>query len=83
MNEPHFRFAGWFTLDVRMVAALLVFSAALAVLVLAVRYKGRRWDEHVVGFLAVFSVCFAVSLGVTNWIAANPALRVETLFAVP
>lgn len=83
MTEAQFRFAGWFTLDVRMLATLLLFSAALATLVLVLRYRNRRWDEYVVGFVAVFAVTFAVTLTVTNWIAVNPAIKVETVFAVP
>ena len=83
MNDAQFRFAGWFTLDVRLLATLVVFSAAFAVLVLALRFRQRRWDEAVVGFLAIFALTFAVTLTLTNWIAANPALRIETVFAVP
>ena len=83
MNDDRFRFAGWFTLDVRMLLTVLVFSAAVAVLFLALRYKGRRWDEHVVGFFAVFGVSLLLTVVLTNWLAGNPALRIETLFPVP
>ncbi len=77
------RFAGWFTLDVRVVLILLVFSAAIALLVVALRLRGRRWDEHVVMFLAVFALVLVAATWATNWLAPMPAWRIETLFAVP
>ncbi|MBM4345503.1 MAG: hypothetical protein FJ100_19195 [Deltaproteobacteria bacterium] len=83
MSDPQYRFAGWFTLDVRLLVALVVFAAALAVLVLAIKFHRRRWDEWIVGFLALFAVAFLVGLIATNTIATHPALKVETLFAVP
>ena len=81
--DPSYRFAGWFTLDLRLVAALLVLSGAVAVLVLAVWFKGRRWDEYLVGFVAVFVTALVVGLGVTDLLGGFPALRIETLFPVP
>lgn len=83
MSDPQYRFAGWFTLDVRLLLALVVFAGALAVLVLALKFQKRRWDEWVVGFLAIFAVAFLVGLLATNAIATNPALKLETVFAVP
>lgn len=83
MNDDPLRFAGWFTLDVRLLVTLLVFSLATATLVVALRLRGRRWDEHVVSFLAVFALSLLTTLIVTNLVAAHPALRVETFFPVP
>ncbi len=83
MSDPQYRFAGWFTLDVRLLIALVVFASALAILVLALRFRQRRWEEWLVGFLAVFAVAFLLGLVATNTIATNPALRIETVFAVP
>ena len=83
MGDQGYRYAGWFTLDLRLCATLAVFATALAVLVLALGYRGRRWDAYVVGFLAVFTVAFLTALIATNALAAYPALRVETFFAVP
>lgn len=77
------RFAGWFTLDVRVVAILLVFAAAVATLVVALRLRGRRWDEYVVMFLAVFALALVAATLTTNWLAPMPALRIETVFPVP
>ncbi|GEM_PF-2973688 len=70
-------------LDVRLAATLVVISVALGVLVLALWFKGRRWDEYVVGFIAVFGISLLVGVLVTNAIAAYPALSVETIFPVP
>lgn len=83
MNDEHFRFAGWFTLDVRVAATLLVFAAAVATLVVALRARGRRWDEHVVLFLAVFAVALLGATVASNWLSGYPALRIETFFPVP
>jgi hypothetical protein len=83
VTESGFRYAGWFMLDVRLTASLLTFSVALAVLVLAMWFKGRRWDEYVVGFCAVFVLSLFATLLLTNAIAAFPALSVETMFPVP
>lgn len=83
MNDDSFRYAGWFTVDLRMLATLLAFSVAAAVLVLALHFKGRRWDEYLVGFMAVFMLAFAGSLTLTNALAIYPALRIETVFPVP
>lgn len=83
MNENHLRFAGWFTLDVRMLLTVLVFSTAVATLFLALRYKGKRWDEQIVGFFAAFALCLTATWVLTNLLAANPALRIETFFPVP
>ncbi len=83
MTEAGFRYAGWFMVDARLAAALLVLSAATAVLVLALWFKGRRWDEYVVGFCAVFAVSLLASVLLTNGIAAFPALRIETIIPVP
>ncbi len=83
MGDQGYRYAGWFTLDVRLCATACVFSIALAVLVLALGFRGRRWDEYVVGFLAVFSLGFAAALIATNTLAGFPALRIETFFPVP
>lgn len=83
MTEDSFRYAGWFTVDLRMLATLVVFSAAAAVLILALHFKGRRWDEYVVGFLAVFALALGGSVLLTNVLGVFPALRLETLFPVP
>jgi membrane protein YdbS with pleckstrin-like domain len=83
VTEQSFRFAGWFTLDIRLLAALFALCAALAVLVLAVWFKGRRWDEYVVGFVAVFTFAMVATLLLTNLVGGFPAVRIETLFPVP
>ncbi len=83
MNDEGYRFAGWFLVDVRLAAALAVFSLAAAILVLALYFKGRRWDEYVVGFFAVFCLALVGSMVLTNVLAAFPALRIETIFPVP
>lgn len=83
MPEESYRYAGWFTLDLRMLATLVVFSAAVSVLVLALRFKGRRWDEYVLGFFALFGLAFLFTLAATNALAAFPALRIETFFPAP
>jgi predicted Na+-dependent transporter len=83
MNDEGLRFAGYFALDVRLLVTCLVFAVALATLAVALRLRGRRWDEHVVGFLAVFSLSFLITLGLTNLLAVHPALRIESLFPVP
>lgn len=83
MTEEGYRFAGWFLVDVRLAVALGLFSAALAVLVVALYFKGRRWDEYVVGFVAVFSLALVGTVLVTNALAAFPALSIETIFPVP
>lgn len=83
MNEEGYRFAGWFLVDIRLGAALTVFSAAFAALALALYFKDRRWDEYVVGFFALFCLALVGSVVLTNLLAAFPALRIETLFPVP
>lgn len=83
MNDSHLRFAGWFTLDVRLLAAVVVFSAAVAVFALALRDKGKPWDQQVVRFFAVFALCLTATWLLTNLFAANPALRLETFMPVP
>ncbi len=83
MTEHAYRFAGWFLVDVRLAVVLSVFSAALSVLVLALFFKGRRWDEYVVGFIAVFCLALLGSTILTNWLSVFPALRIETFFPVP
>ena len=82
MSEDHDRLAGWVSLDLRMLSILLIFSSAVAILVLALHFKGRRWDEYVVGFAAVFCIALISSLILTNVLAVFPAFRVESLFAV-
>lgn len=77
-----FRYAGWLLVDVRLAAAVLVFAAAVAVAVVALFYRGRRWDEHVVGFAAAFVLALVTTVLVTNAIGSFPALRVETFFPV-
>ncbi len=83
MHDDGLRYAGYFALDVRLLATCVVFALAVATLAVALRLRGRRWDEHVVAFLAVFSVSFLLTLGLTNLLAAYPALRIESLFPVP
>ena len=83
MIEQAYRFAGWFLIDVRLAVVLSVFSAALSVLVLALFFKGRRWDEYVVGFIALFCLTLLGTAFLTNWLSIFPALRVETFFPVP
>jgi len=83
VNPEGYRFAGWFLVDIRLGAALTTFSIAAAILVLALYFKGRRWDEYVVGFFAVFCLALVGSMIVTNALAAFPALRIETIFPVP
>lgn len=81
--DESFRYAGWFTLDLRVLVTLVVFSAALAVLVLALRFRGRRWHDYVVGFFALFGIAFVVTLTATNLLLTRPALRIETIFPAP
>lgn len=81
MNEAIFRYAGWLLVDLRLLGASVVFSAAVAVIVLAIWFRGRRWDEYVVGFFAVFLLCWCAALLLTNAVASYPAIRLETFFA--
>ena len=81
--ESGFRYAGWFLLDVRLLSATLVFSVALAIMVLAIWFRGRRWDEYVVGFVAVFALSLMGALLLTHGVAHFPALTVESIFSVP
>ncbi|MSP93136.1 MAG: hypothetical protein EXR79_15270 [Myxococcales bacterium] len=83
LADDTFHYAGWFTLDVRLLATIVVFSAAVAALAVALRMQGRRWDEHVVAFAAVFLLAFLVSAALTNVVAAYPVLQIETVFSVP
>lgn len=83
MSEDTYRLAGWFTLDLRLLATLLLFAAALAVLILALRLKDRRWEEYVVSFLAIFSLGFLAALALTQWVGSHPALGIETIFPIP
>jgi hypothetical protein len=78
-----FRYAGWFTLDIRVIVTLVVFATAVALLVVAVKYWGKRWEEQVLGFSAVFVVALAVAVVLTNLLGAFPAVRIETFFLVP
>ena len=81
--ESGFRYAGRFLLDVRLASSAALFSVALAVLVLALWFRGRRWDEYVVGFVAVFSLSLLATMLLTNGIAHFPAISVESIFPVP
>ena len=83
MFEAHYHYAGWFTLDVRVLGTMMLFAASLGVLVLALWGKGRRWDEHVVGFLAVFALSLASVWLVTNAAGAPTPIHIETMFPVP
>ncbi|MCO4760776.1 MAG: hypothetical protein KC502_04685 [Myxococcales bacterium] len=83
MTENGFRYAGWFLLDVRLTGAAVIFSVALAVLILALWFRGRRWDEYVVGFLAVLGLSLLGTLLLTNGFAHYPALQVESIFPIP
>jgi len=78
-----FRYAGWFTLDIRVIVTLLVFAAAVGVLAVALGYWERRWEERVLGFSAWFVVSLLVAVGLTNLLGAYPAVRIETFFLVP
>ena len=83
MAEDSFHYAGWFTFDVRLLATVVVFSAAVATLVVALRLQGRRWDEHVVAFAAVFLLTLLLTAALTTFVAAYPVLQIETVFSVP
>ena len=76
------RFAGWFTVDLRMVAILCLFAAAVATTVVALHFKGKRWDEYAVGFAAVFLITLLATGLATNLLALFPALRIESVFAI-
>lgn len=78
-----YRLAGWFTLDLRMLAVLAVFAVAVAVLVVALHLRDRRWHEYLSVGAAVFLLTLALALWVTQAIGVFPAVRVETVFAVP
>jgi len=66
-----------------MLLTLATFSLALAVLILALHFKGKRWDEYVVGFFAVFLITWLVTLGLTHSLGIFPAIRIESWFGVP
>ncbi len=83
MLDAHLHYAGWFSLDIRVLATMLLFAVALAVLVLALWGRNRRWDEHVVGFLAVFAIGFCGVWFVTDAAGAPTPIRLETVFPVP
>ena len=83
MTETSFRYAGWFLLDVRLASSAALFSVALDVFVLAMWFRGRRWDEYVVGFVAVFSLSLLSVVLLTNGVAHFPAIRIESIFPVP
>ena len=83
MLDAHFRYAGWLSVDLRVLTTMVVGAGAAAVLLLLLQKKPRRWDEYVVGFLA----CFALTLGamwvVTDLVGAPTPLKLETVFPVP
>lgn len=83
MSEGRFRFAGWFTLDVRVAAACALVAVAVATLYVVLRLRGRRWEDHVVAFFAVFGLVLAATWAATHAIGSNPAFRIETFFPVP
>lgn len=83
MFDAHFRFAGWFTLDVRILTTMAVFALSIGVLATALWARGPRWDAHVVRFLAVFVLSFAAVWLVTALAGAPTPLHVDTLFPVP
>ena len=83
MVEAHFHYAGWFTLDVRVLVTMVLFALAIAVIVLALWGKARRWDEHVVAFLAVFVLSLASVWLVTHAAGAPTPIHLETVFPVP
>jgi hypothetical protein len=78
-----YRLAGWVTLDLRMLAVLVAFSLAVAVLVVALHLRDRRWYDYLSAGTAVFVLMLALALWATQAIGVFPALRVETLFSVP
>ncbi|HAN32340.1 MAG TPA: hypothetical protein DCQ06_12160 [Myxococcales bacterium] len=81
--QQAYRYAGWLLIDLRLTTALIVFSAALGVLVLSLGFRAKRWDQYVSAFVAVFSLTLLVSLALTNWLARHPALSIESIFSVP
>lgn len=83
MLDAHFRYAGWFSVDLRIAVTMLVGAGALAVLALALQTKARRWDEYVVGFLAIFALAFAVIWAISAVIGTPTPLTLETVFPVP
>lgn len=83
MDTDAFHYAGWFTLDVRLGATVVVFALAVATFAVAWRGEGKRWQDHVVAFAAVFLIALLGAGLLTNWLAGYPALRIETVFPVP
>ena len=66
-----------------MLLTLGAFSLALGVLVVALFFKGKRWDEYVVGFFAVFMISLCITLSLTNAMGLFPVVRIESWFPIP
>ena len=77
------RYAGWFVLDVRLLAFVVLISVFLTLGILALFFRGRRWHEYATAFVGIFLLVLAVTLLVFNRILSYPVFAIEDLFPFP
>lgn len=84
MNEPHpYHYAAWVVLDLRLLIFVLLIGLFLTSGLLAVLYRGRRWQDYVSMGTGVYILVLTTLIIVFNLVARYPIFRVESFFQFP
>lgn len=84
MSEPNpYHYAAWVVLDLRLLLFVVLISLFLTSGLLAVLYRGRRWQDYVTTGAATYILVLTTLIVVFNLVARYPIFRVESFFQFP
>ena len=81
MSDYHY--AGWFVLDVRLLAFVLLISLFVTLGSLALFFRGKKWHEYATAFISIYVVVSVCSILFFNRIVDYPVFLIEDLFVFP
>ena len=81
MSEHHY--AAWIVFDLRLLTFVTLISLFLAIGIVALLFKGKRWHDYVTAFVSIFVALLLLTILVFNGIAAYPVFLVEDVFQFP
>ncbi len=75
-----YTYAGWFVIDARLFIFVLLICFFMALGILALTFKGKRWHEYVTAFIGTFLVLLVVTVLVFNQVVGYPVFVIEEVF---
>jgi hypothetical protein len=77
------RYAGWFAVDIRLLIFVVLISAFMALGVVALTMRGKRWYEYLSAYVGIFVALLTMTVVVFNQLASYPVFVIKEFFPFP